>query len=43
MSVGRIVVGASVFLTGGPVCCRFAVHPRSYNSPFTVFVILLSL
>ena len=32
-----------MFLTGAPVCCRFAAHPRSYNCPFTVFVILLSL
>jgi len=40
--VGRIVVGGSVFLTGAQVCCRFAVHPRNYNYPFTVFAILLS-
>jgi len=30
-----------VFLTGAPVCCRFPVHPRSYNCTFTVFVTLL--
>ena len=40
--VGRIVVGGFVFLTGAPACCRFAVHLRSYDCPFTVFVILLS-
>ena len=44
MSVGRIVVGGSVFLTGVPVCCGFRfVHLRSYDCPFTVFMILLSL
>ena len=37
----RMVVGGSVlfFL---PVCCRFAVHPNSYDYSFTVFAILLS-
>ena len=32
-----MVVGGSVFLTGAPVCCRFAVHSNSYDCSFYCF------